>query len=113
MVFSCLDFIKISDSDSVFSKSGLPTFDCPRSSSDRRESGPEKRTVSHRARREHREEGIDLQERQIEGLYSVVFVGSSEANQRRSLAGVRKELSNAKKPGFRGENIVLDGQRNS
>ena len=86
---SCLDFIEISEADSVFSKSGLPTFDCARGSSDRRESGSEKATISHRARRERGEEGIDLQEKQMEGLYSVVSAGSSEA-------GVRKELSHTK-----------------
>jgi hypothetical protein len=89
IVLSCLDFIEISEADSVFSKSGLPTFDCARGSSDRRESGSEKATISHRARRERGEEGIDLQEKQMEGLYSVVSAGSSGA-------GVRKELSHTK-----------------
>ena len=84
MLFSCLDFIEISESDSVFSQLGLPTFHCPRSPSDRRESRSEKRTVSHRARRAHREEDVDLQEKQNEGLYSVVFVGSSEAGVRKN-----------------------------
>ena len=74
---SCLDFIEISEADSVFSKSGLPTFDCARGSGDRRDSGSEKATISHRARRERGEEGIDLQEKQMEGLYSVVSAGSS------------------------------------
>jgi len=36
-----------------------------------------KKTISHRARRERREEAIDLQGKQIEGLYSVVSEGSS------------------------------------
>ena len=90
---SCFDFIAISEENSVLANSGSPIFGCPGGLIDRRERGREEKIVSHRARRERREERTNLQRQKAEMFFSVTPVGSSEA-------GVSKELC--------GENLIWD-----
>ena len=93
ILLSCFDFIAISEENSVLANSGSPIFGCPGGLIDRRERGREEKIVSHRARRERREERTNLQRQKAEMFFSVTPVGSSEA-------GVSKELC--------GENLIWD-----